>query len=143
MLEIANFGKHEVTGPAARTFLDRLLAAKLPKPGRIVLSPMLGPKGKLAGDLTVTCLSEEHFLLLGSGAAQKMHRRWFEANLPAVGVTYRNVSDSLHGVAIAAAAPVADSCIEIELAGGHPRSVGYGGGRGGAGVVGAIGGRDN
>ena len=101
MLEIANFGKHEITGPGARAFLDRLLAARLPKPGRIVLSPMLSPKGKLAGDLTVSCLSEERFLLLGSGAAQEMHRRWFEANLPATGVSYRNVSDALQGVAIA------------------------------------------
>lgn len=101
MLEIANFGKHEITGPGARAYLDRLLAARLPKPGRIVLSPMLSPKGRLAGDLTVSCLAEDRFLLLGSGSAQDMHRRWFEANLPAEGVSYRNVSDSLQGVAIA------------------------------------------
>lgn len=109
MIEIANFGKHIVEGPGARGYLDRLLAARLPKPGRVTLSPMLTPKGKLAGDLTVSCLAEDRFLLLGSGAAQEMHRRWFEAHLPHAGqsfqkyagVSYRNVSDSLHGVAIA------------------------------------------
>jgi dimethylglycine dehydrogenase len=61
---------------------------------------MLTHKGKLYGDLTVACLSEEHFMLFGSGAMQEAHRRWFERHLPATGVTYRNLSDDLHGVAI-------------------------------------------
>lgn len=99
-IEIANFGKHEVAGPGARDFLGRLLSGHLPPPGRVALSPMLTPKGKLYGDLTVSCLDEERFLLLGSGAAQDMHRRWFEAHLPAAGVQYRNVTDALHGFAL-------------------------------------------
>lgn len=100
MIEIANFGKHRVDGPGARAWLDGLLAGRLPKPGRVALSPMLTPKGRLAGDLTVSCLAEDRFLLLGSGTAQEMHRRWFQANLPADGVSYANVSDALHGVAL-------------------------------------------
>ena len=99
-IEIANFGKHELKGSGARAFLGRLLAGHLPKPGRVALSPMLTPKGKLYGDLTVSCIAEDHFLLLGSGAAQEMHRRWIEARLPGAGVTYRNVSDALHGFAL-------------------------------------------
>jgi len=101
MIEIANFGKHEVSGPGARAILDKMLAGKLPKPGRVALSPMLTPKGKLYGDLTVNCLAEDRFLLLGSGVAQDMHRRWFERHLPPEGVSYQNASDALHGVAIA------------------------------------------
>ncbi len=100
VLEIANFGKHEVRGPGVREFLGRMLAGHLPAPGRVALSPMLTPKGKLYGDLTISCLDAEHYLLLGSGAAQDMHRRWFETHLPAAGVRYRNVSDSLHGLAL-------------------------------------------
>lgn len=100
VLEIANFGKHEVRGPGAREFLGRMLAGHLPAPGRVALSPMLTPKGKLYGDLTISCLDAEHYLLLGSGAAQDMHRRWFERHLPASGVQYRNVSDALHGLAL-------------------------------------------
>ena len=99
-IEIANFGKHEFKGPGAREFLGRMLAGHLPKPGRVALNPMLTPKGQLYGDLTLSCLDEEHFLLLGSGAAQEMHRRWFEAHLPEKGVAYRNVSDALHGFAL-------------------------------------------
>ena len=100
-LEIANFGKHEIKGPGARDFLARVLAGHLPAPGRVALSPMLTPRGRLYGDLTIARVEDDHFLVLGSGAAQEMHRRWFERHLPARGVTYRNASDSLHGVAIA------------------------------------------
>lgn len=99
-IEIANFAKHEVKGPGARAFLDHLLAGRVPKAGRMTLTPMLTPKGRLYGDLTVACLGEEHFMLFGSGAMQEAHRRWFEARLPDEGVSYRNASDDFHGIAI-------------------------------------------
>ncbi len=100
-LEIANFAKHEFCGPGAEALLDRLLTNRLPDTGRIRLSPMLTHGGKLYGDLTVARLAADRFLIMGSGAAQEMHRRWFEAHLPAKGVSYRNRSDDLHGIAIA------------------------------------------
>ena len=99
-IEIANFAKHAFTGEGARTYLDQLLAGRLPRPGRIALTPMLTPKGKLYGDVSVACLAEGDFLLLGSGAMQEAHRRWFEAHLPASGVRYENLSSRLHGIAI-------------------------------------------
>jgi dimethylglycine dehydrogenase len=61
---------------------------------------MLTPKGRLYGDLSVACLAEDHFLLLGSGAMQEAHRRWFEAHLPDSGVCYENISGRLHGIAV-------------------------------------------
>ena len=100
-IEIANYAKHEFKGPGARSHLDRLIAGHLPAPGRLALTPMLTPKGKLLGDLTVACLDEETFYVFGSNAAQNMHRRWFEQQLPAEGVSYRNATDALHGMAIA------------------------------------------
>jgi dimethylglycine dehydrogenase len=99
-IEIANFAKHAFTGEGARAYLDQLLAGRLPRPGRIALTPMLTPKGKLYGDVSVACLAEGDFLLLGSGAMQEAHRRWFEAHLPASGVRYENLSNRLHGIAI-------------------------------------------
>jgi len=98
--EIASFAKHEFTGKGARKFLDYILAGKIPKPGRIILTPMLTPKGKLYGDLTVACLNEEKFMIFGSGLAQEMHRRWFEKLLPKNEVKYKNRSDDFHGIAI-------------------------------------------
>ncbi len=101
LLEIANYAKHEVSGPGAEEFLDRMLANRLPKNGRLALTPMLTPKGKLYGDLTVARLGDDRFMLFGSSAAQNMHRRWFEMHLPQTGVAYRNLTDQLHGLAIA------------------------------------------
>ena len=50
--EIHNFGKYHVSGPDAREWLDRIMAGRIPKPGRLSLTPMLSPKGKLIGDFT-------------------------------------------------------------------------------------------
>ncbi len=103
-VEIANFAKHQFTGSGARAFLNHLLAGHIPAPGRITLTPMLTPKGKLYGDLTVACLEEELFILFGSGAAQEMHRRWFESRLQdwpeRDGVRYTNVSGKYHGIGL-------------------------------------------
>ena len=98
--EIANFSKHEFQGPDARKFLDYVLAGRIPKPGRICLNPMLTPKGKLYGDLTVACLNENKFIVFGSGAVQEMHRRWFENHLKNFNVVYKNRSDDFHGLAL-------------------------------------------
>ena len=100
-IEVANFSKHEFKGPDARKFLDHILAGKLPKQGRISLSPMLTYKGKLYGDLTVACLDENEFMIFGSGAAQEMHRRWFESHINKFNVKYSNRSDDFHGISIA------------------------------------------
>ena len=100
-IEIANFAKHEVKGPNAAAYLDGIFANRLPKPGRMLLSPIITTKGKLYGDLTVACIDEQTYYILGSGAAQEMHRRWFEMHLPETGVSYHNKSDELHGIAIA------------------------------------------
>ncbi len=99
-IEIANFAKHEFHGPGARSMLDRLLAGRVPGTGRLTLTPMLTAKGRLGGDLTVACLMEDRFVVIGSGVMQNAHRRWFEAALPESGVTYRNLSADLHGIAL-------------------------------------------
>ena len=98
-IEIANFAKHEFKGSGARAYLDQVLAGFVPKPGRLTLTPMLTEKGKLYGDLTVACLSEDHFMLFGSGAMQEAHRRRFEMDAPE-DVIYENVSDDWHGIAL-------------------------------------------
>jgi dimethylglycine dehydrogenase len=79
-----------------------VLAGIIPKPGRVVLNPMLRESGKLYGDFTVACIDENTFYLLGSSVAQEMHRRWFDEKLTGFeGVTYKNMTDDFHGIAIA------------------------------------------
>ena len=98
--EVQNFGKFRVTGPNARKWLDRIMAGLIPKPGRLSLTPMLSPKGKVIGDFTVTCLSDTEFRITGSYGAQDQHLRWFEANLEE-GVAIENISDRVTGFQIA------------------------------------------
>ena len=99
--EIHNFGKYLVEGPEAETWLSHLMANGMPREGRIALTPMLSPKGRLFGDFTVARLSPERFQLTASYAAQAFHMRWFEAHLPPSGVSVRNVSLDRIGFQIA------------------------------------------
>ena len=99
--EIHNFGKYVVEGPDAEAWLSRLMANRMPREGRIVLTPMLSPKGRLIGDFTVARLAPERFQLTASYAAQAFHMRWFEAHLPPAGVSVTNVSLDRIGFQIA------------------------------------------
>lgn len=98
-IEIANFAKHEISGPGARAWLNRTMAGHIPKPGRMTLTPMLTEKGRLYGDLTVACLDDEHFMLFGSGAMQDAHSRFFARTLPD-DVMHCNQTSEWHGIAI-------------------------------------------
>ena len=99
--EIHNFGKYLVEGPEAEGWLANLMANRMPDVGRIALTPMLSPKGRLIGDFTVARLRAERFQLTASYAAQAFHMRWFEAHLPPSGVTISNVSLDRIGFQIA------------------------------------------
>ena len=98
--EVHNFGKYRVSGPAARSWLDRIMAGRIPSPGRVSLSPMLSPKGRLIGDFTISCLGKDTFQLTASYGAQAYHMRWFQQHQEA-GVSVKNISDSLTGFQIA------------------------------------------
>ena len=98
--ELQNFGKYDVRGAGARTWLDRIMAGRIPQPGRLSLTPMLSEKGKIIGDFTVSCLGDDHFQLTGSYGAQDYHMRWFDGHLVA-DVTVHNVSDRRTGFQIA------------------------------------------
>ncbi|WP_294621046.1 FAD-dependent oxidoreductase [uncultured Roseovarius sp.] len=98
--EVHNFGKYRVTGPNARAWLDHIMAGRIPQPGRISLTPMLSPQGRIIGDFTVSCLDEQTFQLTASYGAQAYHMRWFEQNATE-GAQLENISDRLNGFQIA------------------------------------------
>jgi len=90
--EIHNFGKYQITGTDAASWLAHVMAGRVPAPGRMTLTPMLSPRGRLIGDFTITCLGEERYQLTASYAAQNFHMRWFQEHLPKSGVVVRNMS---------------------------------------------------
>lgn len=104
--EIANFAKYEIRGSGSADFLNRLMTNRMPKPGRLVLTPMLNEAGKLIGDFTVANMGpgagEDRFMIWGSSAAQKYHMRWFEQHLPKDGtVRIHRFDQTLVGLSIA------------------------------------------
>ena len=111
MTDISNFAKYEVTGAGAGAFLSDLLTNAMPKPGRMVLAPMLNERGRIIGDFTVANAGpdlEGHdvFRIWGSSQAQIHHMRWFEAHRPKPNgedtrVHIRNVDLGLNGISIA------------------------------------------
>ena len=115
--EVHNFSKFLVSGTGARAWLDRIMAGRIPQVGRLSLTPMLSPKGKLIGDFTVSCICEGRFQLTASYGSQAYHQRWFEENM-APGVTLQNISDQRTGFQIAGpkAAEVLQSCTTVNVA---------------------------
>ncbi len=94
--DISSFAKYEVTGPNAESWLSRLVAAKVPRAGRMTLAPLLNEFGKVIGDFTLAKLSDERFFLFGSGMGETYHMRWFEQHLPEDG----GVEITAHGMGL-------------------------------------------
>ena len=100
LLEVANFAKYEVSGPGAADFLDGIVANHLPKVGRLALTPILTPAGKLAADLTVGRLADDRFVLFGSGSMPAITMRLFLQHLPDGVVEVTDLSEHLLGWSI-------------------------------------------
>jgi dimethylglycine dehydrogenase len=101
LYETTNYGKYEVSGRGARAWLDSVFACRIPRPGRLALAPMLNPAGRIMGDLSIACLAEDRFLIVGSGFAEEFHLRWLWAAQPPADVAVRSVASTLAGVSIA------------------------------------------
>jgi dimethylglycine dehydrogenase len=100
--EIANFAKYRFEGPGAEAFLSRLMTNKMPRTGRIILTPMLNQQGRLIGDFTIAKAANDRFYMWGSSQAQKYHMRWFEQHLPKDGsVKIHRYDMGLVGLSIA------------------------------------------
>lgn len=98
--EIHNFGKYLVKGPEAVSWLNNIMAGRMPALGKIALTPMLAPSGKIMGDFTMTRLAEDCVQLTASYSAQDFHMRWFQQHM-VDGVELTNVSTDRLGFQIA------------------------------------------
>jgi len=101
LLEISNYGKFEVTGPGTKEWLSYVMANRVPKVGRIALTPMLNERGKLIGDFTLCRLAAERVFLICTYAAEEYYRRWFERHAPPPGVTVRPCAMQYVGLSVA------------------------------------------
>ncbi|HUA89785.1 MAG TPA: aminomethyltransferase family protein, partial [Steroidobacteraceae bacterium] len=85
----------------ARAWLDRVFACRIPRPGRLGLAPMLNDAGRIIGDLSIACVAEDHFLIVGSGFAEEFHMRWFWQAQPPPDVQVRSAASTLCGFSLA------------------------------------------
>ena len=103
LVDISGFSRFEVSGSGAREWLDRIMASRLPAPGRAKLAPMLAPNGRLKGDLTVFNWGDGTWWIMGSYYLRQWHMRWFSdwiATLEAGDVSVRDISDATVGFAL-------------------------------------------
>ena len=101
LLEISNYGKFDVTGAGAEEWLSHVMANRVPKVGRIALTPMLNERGKLIGDFTMARIAEDRVFLVCTYAAEDYYRRWFERHSPPPGVSVRPCAMQYAGLSVA------------------------------------------
>ncbi|MEO1344187.1 MAG: FAD-dependent oxidoreductase [Pseudomonadota bacterium] len=89
VMDHGGFTKYDVRGPRAEAYLNRVFCGTLPKPGRVRLSYMLTPKGRIWSEATIARLSNDRFLLCGPTLADLRDFDWLSAHAPASGVTLR------------------------------------------------------
>jgi len=99
LLDISGFSRLEVSGPEARSWLDYIMASKLPGPGRARLAPMLAETGKLKGDLTVLNWGDGTYWIMGSYYLRAWHMRWFNDHM-GEGVAVRDLGEEVCGFAL-------------------------------------------
>ena len=117
LLEISNYGKFDVTGPGAADWLGSIMANKVPRAGRMTLTPMLNERGKLIGDFTMSRLTEERFVLVGTYAAERFYQRWFERHPPPPGVSIRAAALEYLGLSVAGpqSRALLQSVVDVDL----------------------------
>jgi dimethylglycine dehydrogenase len=102
IIDISNFAKYRVTGVGASEWLNAIFANNMPKAvGRSCLTPLIGVRGGLAGDFTVTKLGDEDFLIIGSGMAERYHKRFFNGVARPEGVTFESQTEAMCGFNVA------------------------------------------
>ncbi len=102
IIDISNFANYVVEGPGAHGWLDALVANHVPtEVGRSCLTPLIGMRGGVAGDFTITRTGDNGFMMIGSGMAERYHRRFFNmVPLPA-GTTLENATPRIAGFNVA------------------------------------------
>jgi dimethylglycine dehydrogenase len=99
LLDITAFSRFEVKGPDAEKWLNKIMASKLPAPGRAKLAPMLAPNGKMKGDLTIFNWGDGTYWVTGSYYLRAWHMRWFNDYLEG-DVSVEDVSDTMVGFSV-------------------------------------------
>jgi len=102
IIDISNFAKYVCAGPGAADWLNAVFANNMPKAvGRSCLTPLIGKRGGIAGDFTVTRVDDETFWIIGSGMAERYHKRFFKQVPLPEGTTFTSMTEAMCGFNVA------------------------------------------
>ena len=102
IIDISNFAKYSVKGAAAASWLNSIFANNMPEiVGKSCLTPLIGVRGGIAGDFTVTLLSENEFMIIGSGMAERYHQRFWNMVPMPNDVTFESLTEAMCGFNVA------------------------------------------
>ena len=102
IIDISNFAKYRVKGPGAEDWLNAVFANRMPGAvGRSCLTPLIGVRGGIAGDATVTRLAEDEFWVISSGMAERYHKRFFDVVPLPDGTTFESLTEAVCGFNVA------------------------------------------
>ncbi|WP_281968147.1 GcvT family protein [Roseovarius nanhaiticus] len=102
IIDISNFAKYRCSGPGAEDWLNAVFANRMPKAvGRSCLTPLISVRGGIAGDFTVTCTGDDEFWIIGSGMAERYHKRFFDMVPLPEGTTFESRTEAMCGFNVA------------------------------------------
>jgi len=111
------FAKCRISGPGAESFLDNLVANKLPKKnGRVNLCHALNKNGGVLSEYTVAKESNDSYYIVSAGAFQRLDHDWIKQWMPKDrSVTFENLTNSI-GVLVLAGPKARDLMSKVSSA---------------------------
>ena len=85
LLDMTAFAKARVRGPGAAAFLNRLVANRLPRVGRVALCHALNTRGGVHSEFTIHREAADSFYLVSAGAFQRLDHDWLKRWTPSDG----------------------------------------------------------
>ena len=103
LLDLSGFAKCKISGPSAESFLNYLVANKLPKTvGRVSLCHALNAMGGVHSEFTITRENDNSFYLVSAGGFQRLDHDWIMKHIPSDGsVTFEDITNSMGVLVIA------------------------------------------
>ncbi|MBP7136994.1 MAG: FAD-dependent oxidoreductase [Sphingomonadaceae bacterium] len=101
IIDMSAISKFQIEGADAEAFLRRVIASPLPAVGHTLPALLLSAVGKIIGDLNVSRLANECYLLTAPTFMQAVYMRWFEKHRQGFDVLVRNMTDDLGGLFVA------------------------------------------
>lgn len=102
IIDISNFAKYACKGADAEAWLNLVFANNMPKTiGRSCLTPLISKRGGIAGDFTVTRVGDDEFWIIGSGMAERYHKRFFKQVKLPENTTFESKTEAFCGFNVA------------------------------------------